>query len=91
MIPELWIPEDVEREMILSKVASHETYFAEAVKRGFEPLVYNAVKSLIADKTSIDELLRVAITEDEFLRRGKMIGQSLTKYVNKIAELRDKK
>ncbi len=91
MIPELWIPGDVEREMILSRVASHEAYFVEAVKRGFEPLVYNAVKSLIADRTSIDELLRVAITEDEFLRRGKMIGQSLTKYAEKTAKLETKK
>ena len=78
------------QEILSNELLSNQTARRKYLK-GIEPLVYNAVKSLIADKTSIDELLRVAITEDEFLRRGKMIGQSLTKYVNKIAELRDKK
>lgn len=80
-----------ERQMILNGVEDHDAYVEAAMKNGFKPMVYLAIEALLAGITDLSEIIRSAITEEEFLRRGKEIGQGLKNHLAIIHEARLKK
>lgn len=80
-----------ERQMILSGIEDHDAYVETAMKNGFKPMIYLAIEALLSGVTDIQEIIRSAITEEEFLRRGKEIGRGLKRHLETVYDARLKK
>lgn len=61
-------------------------YYKSAIARGFEPLPYMAMRAIIAGQTTIEEVLRSAVTADEFLRDGPLIAPIIKMNLQKIKQ-----
>ena len=77
--------------MILNRVEDHDAYVDEAMKHGFKPMAYLAMEALLKGCTDIPEIIRSAVTEEEFLRRGKEIGESINRHLKDVTDARQRK
>ncbi|MDO8669287.1 MAG: GspE/PulE family protein [Candidatus Buchananbacteria bacterium] len=80
-----------ERQMIISGVEDHDAYVEVAMKHGFKPMIYLAIEALLEGITDIPEIIRSAVTEEEFLRHGKEIGAWLNRHLENTSEAKAKK
>jgi type IV pilus assembly protein PilB len=83
MLPELYVPSSQAKEMMTRGQLSFQAFYEEAKTCGFRPLPYTAILAIVRGLTDIPEVLRAAVQEDEFLRDGKMIADSLKRYLAK--------
>ena len=81
LLLEYWGLGQEERQMILNDVEDHDAYVEAAMRHGFKPMVYLAMEALLSGATDLAEIIRSAITEEEFLRRGKEISRGLKRHL----------
>lgn len=82
VVPEIWVLGEEERQMIYDGVKLHQQYFDVAVKNGMLPLICTGLDLVLAGKTSLEELVRVAVPKDEFKRRRKLVVDAVSGYKN---------
>lgn len=88
ILPELWVLHEGERRMISEGVKGVQNFLEEAIKHhGFIPMSYRAIMEVLKNHTSLEEVLRVAVTGDQLLRNGKLIAKAINGSREKIQRL----
>jgi type II secretory ATPase GspE/PulE/Tfp pilus assembly ATPase PilB-like protein len=88
ILPEFWILHESERRMISEGVKGLQQFLEEAIKHhGFTPMSYRAIMEVLKNRTSLEEVLRVAVTGDQLVRNGKLIAKAINGSREKIQKL----
>lgn len=75
LLAEFYAPSQIDRRIMASGELDFNIYFDAAIKQGFQPMSYVAMRAILNGQTDLAEVLRAAVTVDEFLRDGQLIAR----------------
>lgn len=80
LVPEVWFPDQQERDLICSGDIEYLKMLNRAKANGFKPMTETAVSLVLDKETSLLEMLRSAITREELFRDRVELSKFIVSY-----------